>query len=212
MKARWVFQHLEPELPGVGMATVASKWPGTYWLVSTVQLDESSVKNYGSQFLPTVEFIQPMVFYGDGLGGGLDPEDTRCTEIKRKVCVPIGKAIPKPGKFVTQIYKYDTSSGSPFYNAMNWLGDAGGMLKFGQPSYRNGVSGVLGFGGIGLFGPERDFDRPKNGVIHLDELPLFEREYSSLSDARAWHKEIVDYLAHGGLKLVRHAFVGKAAL
>jgi hypothetical protein len=42
MRARWVLRNPSSKLPGVGTAIVASWWPGTCYLVSTIQLDSSS--------------------------------------------------------------------------------------------------------------------------------------------------------------------------
>jgi len=42
MKARWVLHYPAPELPGIGMAIVASWWPGRFYKVSTVQLDSAA--------------------------------------------------------------------------------------------------------------------------------------------------------------------------
>ena len=148
MRARWVFHELTPELPGVGMATVASWWPGKCWLVSTVQLDESSVRNPGSaEVFPSVEFIQPKVVYDFS-----NALDTRADIVDVKVRVPIGTAVPRPGKFITQIFRCERLKGD------------------------------------------------RSGFARSDELPLFEREYSSLSEARAGHRETVDMLARGKLK------------
>lgn len=41
MRARWVVQNPSPELPIVGQARVASWWPGSYYIVSTIQIDAS---------------------------------------------------------------------------------------------------------------------------------------------------------------------------
>lgn len=186
MRARWIFHDLEPELPGVGMATVASWRPGTYWLVSTVQLDESSVKNYkSSERYPSVEFIQPIATTTYQLYPSLVPQDAwRLSRTARellcgpneeqiyraKVMVPIGKAVPSPGKFVTQIYRCNKYRVRSFDGMMDWL-YASTRLK-GETT-----------GSIPSFG----------------DLPLFEREYFNLSAARLGHVQTVDLLASGRL-------------
>jgi hypothetical protein len=42
MRARWVSEEANPELPAIGTAIVASWWPKRYYWVSTIQLDSAS--------------------------------------------------------------------------------------------------------------------------------------------------------------------------
>jgi hypothetical protein len=174
MKARWVFNDLIPELPGVGMATVASWYPGKYWLVSTVQLDESSVKNYGpSRNYLCVEFIQPKCLFSEGIHGSSKGYEPRQAYVDVKIQVLIGKAVPHSG-FVTQVYKCNRI----------WVYSFDCSTGIVEPTlYR--------------FDLRHHLDRTCE--IYAGELPLFEREYWRLSDARAGHKETVDLLAQGRL-------------
>jgi hypothetical protein len=181
MRARWVFNELTPELPGVGMTTVASWWPGKYWLVSTIQLDESSVTPGSSKNFPFVGFIQPTLV-GVGSTGFLVPYEQAPSAhesvsngpliYRASVCVPIGKAVPSPNKFVTQIFRCNKIAIRSFDGLLDWL-YAATRLK-----------------GVGT-----------GTVMPFDQVPLFEREYSRLSDARAGHRETVDLLVQGQLEM-----------
>jgi|SRR6185295_3090629 len=42
MRARWVRRDPSPELPGIGSAIVATWWPGRYYKVQTIELDNNS--------------------------------------------------------------------------------------------------------------------------------------------------------------------------
>lgn len=175
------------------MATVASWYPGKYWLVSTVQLDESSVKNYqSSKFLPSVEFIQPTwtdspisTYCGDSWGSPIHVSSRTLEELgfdmdKRitplKTSVPIGKAVPAPNKFVTQIFRcnktYFKWSKTPIASLDNL---------------------------IDVLRATAHLKGERSGYVRFEDLPLFEREYFNLSDARAGHKETVELLAQGRL-------------
>jgi hypothetical protein len=42
MRARWVSQRPSPKLPIIGQTHIASFWPGKYYFVSTIKLDQDS--------------------------------------------------------------------------------------------------------------------------------------------------------------------------
>lgn len=176
MRARWIFNDLEPELPGVAQTTVASWWPGKYWLVSTIQLEESSVKFDTSSHkpMPYVEFIQPK--YVEGFSKEFD---ARADWVDIRIRIPIGKAVPHSGKFITLIFKCSRM----------WVYTMDCLTGVVQPQFYR-----------------RELRRHTDRTCEIipGELPLFEREYFNLSTARAGHAEMVDLLAKGRLKLIKY--------
>ena len=116
MRARWVSRNPSPKLPLVGQAQVASLLPWSYYVVSTVKIDQSDSISKITRSLKTGQ---------------------RGTPLKD---LPSG-----PDVFITQVFKCD-----------------------------------------------------KDLVVKSFD-PLFEREYTELSDARKGHDEVVDLLAMGDL-------------
>jgi hypothetical protein len=185
MRARWVFQDLTPELPAVGMATVARWWPGKYYLVSTIQLDESSVTPGSSKNFPSVEFVQPMLV-GVGSTGFMVPYEQAPSShelvsngpitYKTKISVPFRNAVPAPNKFVMQVFRCNKTYFNWFKNP---IGSFDNLIEVLRAATR--------------------LKGDRTGDVRFEELPLVEREYFNLSEARAGHKETVDLLAKGAL-------------
>lgn len=71
MRARWVLHRPSPEPPVVGQAIVARWWPGRYYLVSTIEMDQSS---------PLAKLTQSLI-YGRAYGEALQEPSIFVTQV-----------------------------------------------------------------------------------------------------------------------------------